>query len=592
MARTSVGFESVRFEDRFWVPLLRSSAEVTVPLCLDRCEETGRISNFARAAKREQGEFQGIYYNDSDVYKVLEGAAYTLHHHDDPILRTRVDTIIDTIGAAQWPDGYLDTYYTLADAAARWTDMGMHEDYCQGHMLEAAVAFFHATGSRAFLETAIRAADHLASTFGPGKRHWVAGHEEIELALVRLAEATGRLAYLDLAHWYLEERGRGHGAGFIWKRDDWGPAYCQDDMPVADMDHIAGHAVRATYLYSAMADIALRKGEGRYHAALERLWESTVLRKMYVTGGIGSSASNEGFTKDYDLPNATSYCETCASVGMVLWSHRMFLLTGAATYIDVLERCMYNGSLAGVSLRGDTFFYDNPLESDGTKHRKPWFDCSCCPTQIARFIPSVGKYMYAASADAIWVNLFAASTATFTVGTSEVTVVQRGDHPWGGTISLELRPAAARDLTIALRIPDWSEGFTLACNGSSLPGTRDGDGYATITRRWNPGDTIDLELSFDPRRIHADPRVEADQGKVCLRQGPLVYCFEECDNPAYDKLRISPRARLLRGNAPGLPEETGSITVVNPDGSRFTAVPYSTWDNRSPGRMKVWADER
>jgi uncharacterized protein len=587
-----VEFTRVRFEDRFWVPLMGASARTTIPLCLDRCEETGRISNFAKAARRQEGAFEGIYYNDSDVYKVLEGVAYTLHHRRDPGLEARADAVIDSIAAAQWTDGYLNTYYSLKDPAARWTDMGMHEDYCQGHLLEAAVAYFHATGKRSLLDVAIRVADHLAGTFGPGHRHWVAGHEEIELALARLFDATGDRKYLDLSHWFLEERGRGHGAGFIWKRDDWGALYCQDDAPVTEMRHIAGHAVRAMYLYSAMADIAARMGERRYLTALERLWESTVDGNMYVTGGIGSSASNEGFTRDYDLPNATSYCETCASVGMVLWNHRMFLLTGLSRYADVLERCMYNGAIAGVSLRGNTFFYDNPLESDGTKHRKPWFDCSCCPTQIARFIPSVGNYMYASSADTLWINLYAESTASLRIGGFETTVVQRTDYPWDGKIRVELRPGSEQAFTVAMRLPDWCGSFAARLNGGGLPALRSADGYLRITRRWKGGDGIELDLGADPARVHADPRVEADWGKVCIQRGPLVYCFEECDNPGFDALHISPEAELVPGTAEGLPPGTGSVAVRNPDGSRFTAVPYYAWDNRAPGKMKVWVAER
>ncbi len=587
-----VDFTSVSLTDDFWAPLVRTSARATLPVCLDRCEETGRIANFQKAARLRPGAFEGIYYNDSDVYKVIEGAAYNLHHARTPGLEARTDAIIDAIAAAQWPDGYLNSYYTLTDPSKRWTDMGMHEDYCLGHMMEAGVAYAQATGKRRLLDVAERAAAHLDATFGPGKRAWVPGHQEIELALVRLWRRTGQEAFLRLSQWYLEQRGRGLGRGFLWDRADWGPAYCQDDRPVAEMERIAGHAVRAMYLYSAMADIVAAGGAADYHRALERLWDSTVNRNMYVTGGIGSSEANEGFTQDFDLPNDTAYCETCASVGMVLWNHRMFLLSGDAKYADVVERCMYNGSAAGVSLSGDTFFYANPMESDGGRHRKPWFDCSCCPTQIARFIPAVGSYLYAVSADTLWVNLYAQSDASIAVGGDNVRIAQRTLHPWEARVTLELTPARVTDFTLALRVPSWSRGIQAKVNGETVPAAADQrQGYLRLFRSWQPGDRVDIDLAMEVTRERADPRVKANVGKVALRRGPLVYCFEECDNPAFGRLFVSGSARFSVKEAKGLPEGTRSIEVENPDGSRFTAVPYFAWDNRTSGRMKVWADE-
>jgi DUF1680 family protein len=590
-----VDFTSVRLTDGFWAPMVRTSARATIPACLARCGETGRIANFEKAAKLRPGAFEGIYYNDSDVAKVLEGVAYHLHHERDTVLEARADAIIDAIAAAQWSDGYLNTYYTLTGPSARWTDMGMHEDYCLGHMIEAAVAYVQATGKRKLLDTALRAAGHLDATFGPGRRHWVPGHQEIELALVRLARLAGEDRFRTLAHWYLEERGRGHGKGFVWDRQEWGPPYCQDDRPAADLERITGHAVRAMYQYAAMADLAASGDEPRYLPALERLWDSTVNRNMYVTGGIGSSESNEGFTEDFDLPNDTAYCETCASVGMVYWNHRMFLLAGDARYAGIVERCLYNGSVSGVSLAGDAFFYANPMESDGTRHRKPWFDCSCCPTQIARFIPSVGNYLYAVSADSIWVNLYVDSEATVTVNGTAVRLRQRTLHPWEGRVALEVTPERKAGFGLRLRVPDWCGGeAAVSVNAEPLRRARTGtDGYLRIDRTWQPGDRLEADLAMPVLRVHADPRVRADAGRVCLRRGPLVYCFEECDNPAaFGRLHVSPRARFEVGDAEGLLPGSKRIEVANPDGSKFTAVPYFAWDNRAPGRMLVWAPER
>ncbi len=592
-----VSFTAVHFTDTFWTSLLRTSRETTIPVCIGKCEETARIANFARAAGMESGEFEGIYYNDSDVYKVLEGVAYTLHHHRDPELEAIADTIIDKIVKSQQPDGYINSYFTLKGLDGRWKDMTKHEDYCGGHMMEAAIAYKNATGKRKFLDTAIRYADHLLDTFGPGKRHWVAGHQEIELALVKLYRETGKKAYLELAHWYLEERGHGHGTGFIWTKDDWGVAYCQDDKPVAQMEHISGHAVRAMYMYSAMADMVALKDQHDYLIALEKLWDTTVNRNMYITGGIGSSATNEGFTEDYDLPNDTAYCETCASVGMVLWNHRMFLLSGKSTYIDILERSMYNGSLSGVSAKGDTFFYDNPLESDGTKDRQPWFDSSCCPTQISRFIPSVGNYIYAQAENTLWINLFAAGSGNVTLMGQSVEVVQKTQFPWDGKIEIAVNPSSALSFDVVLRIPDWSSSFSITVNGASLdlwPATGGGlpkDGYMHLKREWKAGDLISLELDMTVRRVYADPRVKADLGKVALQRGALVYCFEETDNDAYDYLHVSKKAVFLISGKTGLPLEAVKIDVLNPDGSRFTAIPYFAWNNRGSGRMKVWAVE-
>lgn len=586
-----VFFTDVSVEDAFWKPKLQVNQTVTLNQCLDKCEETGRISNFAKAAGRMPGEFEGIYFNDSDVYKVLEGVAYSLMNHPNPELESRADGIIELIVAAQQSDGYLNTYYTLTGLDQRWTDMEKHEDYCAGHMIEAAVAYHRATGKRAFLDVAIRLADHVGTVFGPGKRHWVIGHEELELALVKLFVVTGEQRYLRLADWFLQERGHGHGRGRIWDIAEWGAKYCQDDKPVKEMTDIAGHAVRAMYLYAGMADVAAHTGDREYLQALERLWESTVLRNMYFTGGIGSTKDNEGFTRDYDLPNETAYCETCASVGMALWNHRMNLLTGDGKYADVVERVLYNGVLSGVSLDGARFFYDNPLLSRGGVHRRSWFDCSCCPTQIARFLPSLGGYVYATRGDEAIVNLYLAGSGRLNVGGGAVTLRQRTDYPWQGTVELTVEAGGEHLGALRLRQPQWCKAARVQVNGEPADVSLQ-DGYLRLKGPFHNGDRVTLELDMPVVRNHADPRVEADAGRTAISRGPVVYCFEQCDNGA-DVLdaKLDPRAALT---AEHLQDLLGGVTVIaaaNPDGRALTAVPYFAWDNREPGGMQVWIEE-
>ena len=374
-----VDFSHVKITDNFWSPRLKSHVTTTLPVCIDQIEnQTGRIRNFENAAKGE-GEHSGIFFDDSDVYKALEGMAYSLINNPDPELEKKADEWIDKFAAAQQPDGYINTFYTLTGLDKRWHNMDKHEMYCAGHMIEAGVAYYQATGKRKLLDVCIRMADHMMSLFGPDKRHWVPRHEEIELALVKLYQVTNENKYLDFANWLIEERGHGHGT--MGGEGNWDPFYYQDEKPVREMTDIAGHAVRCMYLYCGMADVAALKKDTGYVEALNRLWDDVVYRNMYITGGIGSSRHNEGFTEDYDLPNLDAYCETCASVGMVFWNQRMNQFTGDAKYINVLERSMYNGALAGTSLAGDRFFYVNPLESKGDHHRQAWYGCACCPDQ-------------------------------------------------------------------------------------------------------------------------------------------------------------------------------------------------------------------
>jgi DUF1680 family protein len=589
---TPVDFSHVKITDRFWAPRLQIHAATTLAVCIDQIEnQTGRIRNFEHAARGE-GEHSGIFYDDSDVYKALEGIAYTLVNHPDPELERKADEWIDKIAAAQQPDGYIFTFYTLTGPEKRWTNMGMHEMYCAGHMFEGAVAYYQATGKRKLLDVSVKMADHIMSVFGPGKRHWVPGHEEIELALVKLYGATGEEKYLDFAGWLLEERGHGYGSkGGNYpggSHKDWDPAYCQDDRPVREMSDIAGHAVRAMYLYCGMADVAALKNDTGYVDAMHRLWDDVVFRNMYITGGIGSSHRNEGFTEDYDLPNYEAYCETCASVGMVLWNRRMNRLTGEAKYIDVLERSMYNGALAGISLAGDLFFYVNPLASKGDHHRRTWYGTACCPSQISRFIPSIGNYIYGVSSDAVWVNLYIGNTAEFKVDKKTVKLRQETGYPWDGAVALTLESAFAGD--IRLRIPDWCKSYTLAVNGETLASPATEKGYAILKRKWKAGDRIVLTLDMPVEVVAADPRVKENSGKRAIQRGPLVYCIEEADNKdGFDQIALLPDTKYQVTFQPSLLNGVTTVTAINGDRA-FTLLPYYAWDNREAGEMKVWID--
>jgi len=577
---TPVDFSQVKIQDEFWSPRLDKHKSTTLKVCIDQIEnKTGRIRNFENAAKGE-GEHSGIFFDDSDVYKALEGMAYSLINHPDPELEAKCDEWIDKFAAAQQPDGYINTYYTLTGLDKRWTDMDKHEMYCAGHMTEAAVAYYKATGKRKFLDVAIRMADHMMSVFGPGKRDWVPGHEEIELALVKLYQVTGEKKYLEFSNWLLNERGHGFGSHGDGRK--WNPLYYQDDKPVTQMTDIAGHAVRAMYLYCGMADVASYTHDQGYIGALNRLWDDVALRNMYITGGIGQSAHNEGFTEDYSLPNLTAYCETCASVGMVLWNWRMNQMTGDSKYVDVLERSMYNGALAGISLAGDHFFYVNPLASNGDHHRQEWYGCACCPSQICRFLPSIGNYIYGTSGDAVWVNLYIGGEADVEKG---LTLTQETRYPWEGDVKITVGGKLKKALK--LRIPGWCKEYSILVNGEKAEPVMD-KGYAVLGRKWKDGDVIELSMNMPVEVIAADPRVKEDEGLRAIQRGPLVYCMEEADNPeGFDELSISPSAAFETTFQPDL--LCGVETIKAVDGDQvLNFIPYYAWDNRTAGKMKVW----
>jgi DUF1680 family protein len=600
---TAVPFQDVHISDAFWGKRIHTNRTATIEANLHQCEATGRIRNFAVAGKLEEGKHKGLLFDDSDVYKVLEGIAYTLSSRRDAELEKRTDAIIDKIAAAQQPDGYLNTYYTLVEPKNRWKNIRHgHELYCAGHLIEAAVAYHHATGKRKLLDVACKLADHIDGVFGPGKKVDTSGHEEIELALVKLYRATKQERYLKLARWFLDVRGRAD------KRRLFGE-YAQDHKPVREQREVAGHAVRAMYLYCGMADVAALTGDDGLLKALDSIWHDVVDRKMYVTGGIGPSARNEGFTVPYDLPNDSAYAETCAAIGMALWNHRMFLLSGDCKYADVLEREVYNGLLSGVSLTGDRFFYVNPLGSVGRHHRVPWFDCSCCPTNIVRYIPGMGERVYAHRDNEIWTVLYMGSTATIPLKDGKVKLTQETNYPWDGKIKITIGPEKPFFFALHLRIPGWCRSVrSLKVNGqaqiASAPGIQvGGPQFITDGRVWKAGDVVELELDMPVERVHANPHVKADLGRVALQRGPVVYCLEGVDNggsvrnlclPKEAKLTASFEKDLLGGVvvvksealAVSRPKEQLETKAV-----AFRAIPYFAWDNRAPGQMIVWLAE-
>ncbi|MCQ2118586.1 MAG: glycoside hydrolase family 127 protein [Bacteroidales bacterium] len=576
-------FSDVTIQDDFWTPMLDKVKDVTLGVCIDQIEnQTGRIRNFENAAKGE-GRHSGIFFDDSDVYKALEGMAYSLKNNPDPVLEAKCDEWIDKFAAAQQPDGYINTFYTLTGLENRWKDMDKHEMYCAGHMLEAAIAYYDVTGKSKFLDVAEGMVAHMMDKFGPGKEDWVPGHEEIELALVKLYRLTGEKKYLDFARWLIDERGHGLGVGAGGKR--WNPLYYQDEVPVRELQKINGHAVRSMYLFCGMADVAAYTGDQGYMDALYRLWDNIVDCKMYITGGIGHIGHSEGFSADYDLPNKEAYCETCASIGMVLWNWRMNGMTGDAKYIDILERSLYNGVLSGISEKGDRFFYVNPLESDGNHHRQAWYGCACCPSNACRFIPSVGNYIYGTSKDAFYVNLFVSSKTSF----EGLTVEQKTGYPWNGGV--EIKASGKKSRTIKVRIPEWCENWTATLNGEDITCGREGldKGYLTVARQ-KKEDVIVISFDMPVKVMAADPQVKADEGKRALMRGPVVFCMEGVDNAlTYDTATLDSSTTFSTEFNAGLVSGVQTIAATTA-GTQLNFIPYYAWDNREACPMKVWVD--
>ncbi|HEU0006044.1 MAG TPA: beta-L-arabinofuranosidase domain-containing protein [Terriglobia bacterium] len=630
---------NVRVDDKFWTPRVEINRTRSLEHQYEELIKTGRIANFEIAAGTRKGEFQGRYYNDSDVYKWIEAASYSLAAHPDAKLDARIDEVIIKIGAAQQKDGYLHTFIQLLHPDEKWANLARyHEDYCAGHLIEAAIAHHEATGKRNLLAIAVKFADHIDSIFGPGKRDGTSGHQEIELALVKLYRTTGEKRYLRLAGFFLDQRGqkpsyfereyrsrktesqRATYQRFIKGPDVFDTSYCQDHLPVRQQSEVVGHAVRAMYMYSGMADVAYETGDQSLVDALTRLHHNVTLKRMYVTGGIGPSRHNEGFTRDYDLPNDSAYQETCASVGMILWNYRMLKLTGDGQYADVLEQSLYNAFLAGVSLSGDTFFYANPLycsavntRIQGEEHisnrRQGWFTTACCPPNVSRLLPSLGKYLYSQSPDAVWVNLYVGSNINAELaGGRKVTLRQTNNYPWDGNIRLEVGVDSPQEFGIHLRIPGWARNPQVRINGNPVA-SEIVAGYLELKRRWANGDRVELTLPMEAERLEANPEVPQDLGKVALRRGPLVYCLEQADNDGdIDQMVLPVGSRLESRFEPGVLNGVTVITgqaklfrspswsdqlyrpavATTPEQVKFRAIPYYAWANRQEGKMAVW----
>ena len=614
-----VPFTQVRLDDAFWTPRIETNRTVSIPSAFKECEKNGRFDNFAIAGGLMKGEHRGDFsFDDTDPYKIIEGASYSLAVKYDKALDAYLDSVITLIAAAQEPDGYLTTCVTnrcerLSGwwGKSRWEKINSHELYNSGHLYEAAVAHFLATGKHSLLDVAVRNADLVCQVFGPGEgqKHVPSGHPIVEMALAKLYKTTGNEKYLQTARYFVEETGRGTDGHRLSQ-------YSQDHKPILQQEEIVGHAVRAGYLYSGVADVAALTGDTAYFHALCRIWENMAGKKLYITGGIGSRAQGEGFGPNYELNNHTAYCETCASIANVYWNHRMFLATGEAKYADVLERALYNGVLSGVSLDGDKFFYDNPLESMGQHERQRWFGCACCPGNITRFMASVPNYMYATQGDDIYVNLYIQSRAHLQTMTNEVELEQTTAYPWEGKVSVRVNPAHEGRFALRLRIPGWAQNapvpsdlysftdrhgkYTLTVNGKKADASLT-DGYATVVRNWQADDVVELTLPMDIRRVRANEAVEDDRGKLAISRGPIVYCLEgkdQADSTVFNKyipdgtpMEATFDADLLNG----VMVLTGTAHEVEKDGSvkevPFKAIPYSTWNNRGADQMAVWIPE-
>jgi len=621
-----VNYWEVKVTDDFWAPRMETNRLVTIPYLFRMNEETGRVDNFRIAAGLKAGQHTGKRYNDSDIYKAIEAAAYTLKTNPDPKLKQQIDDLVAIIGQAQEPDGYLFTARTIdpENPAAgagqeRWSNLRVsHELYNLGHLYEAAVAYYQATGEKNLLDLAIKSADLLVKTFGPDKRRAFPGHQEVEIGLAKLYRVTGREDYLNLAKFFLDERGHYHG-GEVYPRSSPfyiynSEEYLQNHRPVLEQTEAVGHSVRAAYMYNAMLEIAALGGWPEYATASQKIWENTVNKKLYLTGGIGSAGEYEAFGADYELPNEQAYAETCAAVGNAFWNQRLFQYEGDGQYIDLLERIIYNGLLSGVGLSGDKFFYQNPLASKGKYERSSWFEVACCPANAARFLATFPGYIYAHSADEVFINLFVKSRANFAFSQTELEIVQEGRYPWFGSIQIGINPKRVREFTVCLRIPGWAQNRPLPgdlynyhdsqagqvvvkLNRKPVPVAVD-RGYLRLKRKWKMGDVMEVLFPLEIKRVIANEQVKEDRGKVAVERGPVLYCAEGQDNggtalnlalPDSSRLQAWYRSDLLGG----VGVITGSGLAVDGQGGEsrkqnLFLIPYCVWANRGPWEMTVW----
>lgn len=610
-----VNIRNVQLKDAFWLPILKRVQEKTIAYALEKCEQEGRLDNFLIAGGQMEGPVKGAMpFDDTDVYKIIEGASNSLISTPNPSLEKKLDSVISIIKIGQEEDGYLTTWRTIdpakppapwvkVDQGKRWETLSSsHELYNAGHLYEAAVVHFMATGKRNFLDIALKNADLLVRTFGDGegKIAAVPGHEIVETGLIQLYQVSGKQEYLDLAKYFLDHRGDPQNHPLYG-------AYSQDHVPVIQQNEVVGHAVRAVYMYAAMTDIAAIEQDTAYLKAVNALWDNMTSKKMYITGGIGAKHEGEAFGENYELPNLTAYNETCAAIGDVYWSHRMHNLSGEVRYFDVIERTLYNGLISGLSLDGVHFFYPNALESDavfgfnrGALTRQPWFDCSCCPTNIIRFLPSLPGLIYSKTDNSIYVNLYMGNEAKVDLKDSAVHLTQETNYPWDGHVKLTIAPEKAGEFTLKLRVPEWARNQvlptdlyqyanrstsqnTVKINGE-LVAMEAQDGYFNITRPWKSGDVVELNFPMEVRMVMANPKVAADQGKLALEYGPMVYALEEADNKGgLEHIQLSPKDSLKVSMEPNL--LGGVNTISNAD---FKAIPYYAWSNRGVGKMEVW----
>ena len=613
-----VPFTSVKVTDNFWGQRLQASREVTIPLAFSKCEETGRYENFVKAAHpSDTYKVEGFSFDDTDVYKTIEGASYSLQTYPDKKLQKYIDSVLVIVAGAQEPDGYLYTARTMNPkhphnwaGKERWVAVEnlSHEFYNLGHMIEGAVAHYQATGKRNFLDIAIKYADCVCREIGngPQQKKYVPGHQIAEMALVKLYMATGDKKYLDQAKFFLDTR------GYTSRKD----AYSQAHKPVVEQDEAVGHAVRAVYMYSGMADVAAITGDSSYIKAIDKIWDNIVSKKIYITGGIGARHAGEAFGNNYELPNLSAYCETCAAIGNVYMNYRLFLLHGDAKYFDVLERTLYNGLISGVSLDGGSFFYPNPLSSNGKYSRKPWFGCACCPSNVSRFIPSLPGYVYAVKNDQVYVNLYLSNKAELKVDKKKILLEQETGYPWNGDIRLKITQGN-QDFTMKLRIPGWVRGnvlpgdlysyadnqkpaYQVSVNGQTVESDVN-DGYLSIGRKWKKGDVVEVHFDMIPRIVKANPKVEADHGRVAVERGPIVYCAEWPDNRfnvhsillnQHPQFKVTDKPELLYGirqittDAQALSyDKAGKLVTKDVE---LTLIPYYAWAHRGEGDMEVW----
>ncbi len=638
-AYSAVPFTSVKLSDNFWLPRIRINHDVTIPASFERCEKTGRVKNFMMAATHS-GKFCTTYsFDDTDIYKTIEGASFSLSLFPDKKLEAYIDSLITIVGKAQEPDGYLYTARTIDPlnphkwaGPQRWVKERelSHELYNAGHLYESAVAHFMATGKRNLLDIAIKNADLVCSVFGPGKMHVAPGHEIVEMGLVKMYRITGKKVYLETAKDFIEERGRFNGydakSKDPWKNGD----YWQDRIPVVDQKEAIGHAVRAGYLYAGMADVAALTGDEKLLKAIDTIWMNMVAKKIYVQGGAGAVGSGERYGDNYELPNATAYNETCAAIANVYWNQRMFQLHGDAKYIDVLEKILYNGLISGVGLDGKSFFYTNAMQvrhnfkhSDMEGERSGWFECSCCPTNICRLLPSVPGYMYAQKDDQVFVNLFAASTTSLKVQDKAVEIVQQNNYPWDGNLKFTVSPkSSSQTFSLMIRIPGWAQNaaipsdlYSFQNNTNNMPSIKINGmmidyktehGYAAISRAWKKGDVVELNLPMEVRRVIALDKLKDDIGKIALQRGPIMYCAEWPDNngragnivlPAGTVFSTEFKPAMLNGITIVKAEATVVVTdeklnTVTTIKQPFVAIPYYAWANRGKGEMTVWFPEK